>query len=258
MALYLGTGRHVKKGDPEPDPPAEDVIRVYHMKFCPFSQRLKLVLHAKGIDHENVNINIKNKPDWMKEKNPREKVPFMELNGKVLYESDIIARYLDECHGNDRKLSTSDPWRRAEEHMLMGDLDKSIQGFYGLACSKDDEEKKRQNCEKIQTGFASLEKHLAKYKQPFIGGDVPGITDYMFWPFLERMKMLMNHVIQRHATALRYYELMSSDASVIACRLPDDIHRKFIETYKTGNPAFDYDVDSTALQVVTMCKVENP
>ena len=51
---------------------------------------------------------------------------------------------------------------------------------------------------------------------------------------------------------------MSSDASVIACRLPDEIHRKFIETYKTGNPAFDYDVDSAALQVVTMCKVENP
>lgn len=248
----MGTGRHLVTGDPEPEPPEIDVLRVYGMKFCPFVQRLKLVMHAKGLDHENVNCNLKNKPEWLLAKNPRGKVPVLELNGKILYESDIIARYIDEVFPGNRKLATEDPWVRAEEHMLMGDLDKSISGFYGMARASD-EEKRKDSFDKISAGFSCLEKHLTKYEQPFIGGAQPGITDYMFWPFLERMSLLMICVIQKYPTIYKYYQTMSSDPSVQACRHPADLHQEFIATYRSGD--CNYDMGETEFDAaVTKCK----
>lgn len=40
------------------------------MVFCPYAQRVRLVLSAKDIDHETVNINLKDKPEWLFELNP--------------------------------------------------------------------------------------------------------------------------------------------------------------------------------------------
>lgn len=48
------------------------------------------MLAAKGIEHECVNINLKDKPEWFFELNPVGKVPVIELpGGKVIYESAI-------------------------------------------------------------------------------------------------------------------------------------------------------------------------
>ena len=53
-------------------------------------QRARLVLAAKGIEYECVNINLKDKPDWYLEMNPLGKVPTIEMpDGKVIYESAI-------------------------------------------------------------------------------------------------------------------------------------------------------------------------
>lgn len=247
---YMGKGRHLAPGDAEPDPPAKDVLRVYGMKFCPYVQRLKLVMHAKSVDHENVNCNLMTKPDWLFVKNPRGKVPVLEINGKILYESDVTSRYIDEAYTGDRKLVSQDLWRRAEEQILLGDLNQSISGFYGAGLAKD-EDKRKESLEKIKLGFSSLEKHLKNYSEPFIGGKKAGFSDYMFWPFLERISLMMMPIIQQYPSVLNYYEHMSKDPSVIACRQPDDIHMQFIKSYQAKNLIYDIgDVDPSS---VTLC-----
>lgn len=35
------------------------------MVFCPYAQRVRLVLAAKGIEYETVNIQLKDKPEWL-------------------------------------------------------------------------------------------------------------------------------------------------------------------------------------------------
>jgi len=53
-------------------------------------QRARLVLAAKGIEYECVNINLKDKPEWFYGLNPLGKVPVIEMpDGKVIYESAI-------------------------------------------------------------------------------------------------------------------------------------------------------------------------
>ena len=74
--------------------------------------------------HETININLSNKPEWyLKNKNPRGLVPTLELNGEVIYESDITSTFVDETYPG-RKLTTTDSLKKAKELMFMGDYSK--------------------------------------------------------------------------------------------------------------------------------------
>lgn len=69
-----------------------------------------------------VNCNLVNKPEFLLEINPLGKVPTIEQDGKVLYESLIVCDYMDEAYqaGNDKfKLNSSDPFQRAKDKILL-------------------------------------------------------------------------------------------------------------------------------------------
>ncbi|XP_019491833.1 PREDICTED: glutathione S-transferase omega-1 [Hipposideros armiger] len=44
-----GSSRSLEKGSAPPGPVPEGLIRLYSMRFCPFAERTRLVLEAKGI-----------------------------------------------------------------------------------------------------------------------------------------------------------------------------------------------------------------
>ncbi|XP_055416086.1 uncharacterized protein LOC129636607 isoform X9 [Bubalus kerabau] len=79
-AMSGGTVRSLGKGSAPPGPVPEGLIRVYSMRFCPYAKRTLLVLRAKGIRHEVININLKNKPEWFFKKNPLGLVPVLETS----------------------------------------------------------------------------------------------------------------------------------------------------------------------------------
>lgn len=45
-------------------PRQEGLLRLYSMQFCPYAHRARLVLKAKGVPHDIVNINLAEKPEW--------------------------------------------------------------------------------------------------------------------------------------------------------------------------------------------------
>ena len=64
-------------------------------------------------------MNLTEKPEWLLEKSPLGKVPCLELeNGETLYESLIIADYLDEAYPQTR-LSPTDPLSKAKDKLLI-------------------------------------------------------------------------------------------------------------------------------------------
>ncbi|CAL8297434.1 unnamed protein product [Merluccius merluccius] len=120
----MSTQKSFAKGSAAPGPVSDGSIRLYSMRFCPFAQRTRLVLHAKGIKHDIVNINLKDKPDWFIEKNPLGLVPTLETpSGQVIYESPITCEYLDEVY-TDNKLLPADPFQKAQQKMLMEHFSK--------------------------------------------------------------------------------------------------------------------------------------
>ena len=67
--------------------------------------------------HELVNVNLKYKPKWIRERYPAGLVPILEKDGRVVYESSVCNDYLDEMYP-EPKLTPSDPYEKAEDKML--------------------------------------------------------------------------------------------------------------------------------------------
>lgn len=83
--------------------------------------RVKIVLHEKGLDHETVRIDLQKgeqkNPEFLK-LNPYGKVPVIVDGDKVLFESCIINEYLDETYPNP-PLMPDDPYTRAWGRVLI-------------------------------------------------------------------------------------------------------------------------------------------
>jgi glutathione S-transferase len=85
------------------------------------SDRVKIVLHEKGLAYERVTLDLARKeqkpPEFLK-LNPYGKVPVINDNGKVLFESCIINEYLEEQYP-DPPLMPKDPYLRARGRILV-------------------------------------------------------------------------------------------------------------------------------------------
>jgi len=85
------------------------------------SDRTKIALHEKGLAYERVTLNLANKdqkrPDFLK-LNPYGKVPVLDDDGKILFESCIINEYLDEKYP-DPPMMPKDPYLRGRGRVLV-------------------------------------------------------------------------------------------------------------------------------------------
>jgi glutathione S-transferase len=68
--------------------------------LCPYVQRAAIALLEQDLPFERRNIDLGNKPDWFLEISPLGKVPVLVVDDDaVLFESSVIAQYVDELTG---------------------------------------------------------------------------------------------------------------------------------------------------------------
>ncbi|UWQ74172.1 glutathione S-transferase family protein [Leisingera sp. M658] len=79
--------------------------------LCPYVQRAVIVLSEKAIPHRRTYIDLADKPEWFRSLSPLGRVPVLETGGRVLFESQVIAEYLDET--TPGSLHPADPLERA-------------------------------------------------------------------------------------------------------------------------------------------------
>ena len=237
---YMGDYHHYETGEEEPAPPAKDVLRVYGMKFCPFVHRLKLVLAAKGVEHETVNVHLQRKPEWLFKKNPRGVVPIIEKNDEIIYESDITSEYVDDAYEGKTKVLETDPLIRAKGKMLLGDLNAAIGKLLQVWFrQKTDDDFVKEALEKLVCGFQALEKYLTSNGYKYISGHTAGMNDFMFWPMMERISLYYMDKIKENSVVLSYYERMSELEAVKVNRHQEALHIQLIESYKRKEIEYD-------------------
>jgi pyrimidodiazepine synthase len=169
---------------PKPAAPKPGQLRLYGHRFCPYVYRVRLVLAAKKIPHEVLNIHLQKKPIWLAEKNPNTKVPIIEKDGNILYESAIVSDYLDETYPGVKLLST-DPLEKAKGRILVentGKLNGSL-----VAAVKNPEPSAH---DAIYKEILYYENELAARGTDYFNGQNPGMTDYMLWPSFEWLPLL--------------------------------------------------------------------
>jgi len=95
-------------------------IKLYDAVPSSNSDRVKIALHEKGLAYDRVTLVLAKKeqkrPEHLK-LNPYGKVPVLDDDGKVLFESCIINEYLDEKYPNP-PLMPKDPYLRARIRVL--------------------------------------------------------------------------------------------------------------------------------------------
>jgi glutathione S-transferase len=89
-------------------------MTLYDAARCPYCARVRIVLAEKGVPYEPVEIDLRDRPAWIYDKNPTGRVPVLEEDTLVLPESEVIMEYLEERFP-DPALLPADPAARGLE-----------------------------------------------------------------------------------------------------------------------------------------------
>ncbi|XP_024152627.1 glutathione S-transferase omega-1 [Oryzias melastigma] len=237
----MSTEKSFAKGSAAPGPVPKDQIRLYSMRFCPFAQRTRLVLHAKGIKFETININLKEKPDWFLQKNPLGLVPVLETPaGEIIYESSITCEYLDEVYP-EKKLLPSSPFAKAQQRMMLEHFSKIVPFFYRIPSAKRNGEDVSGMEAEMKEKLGKLNEELVQKKTKFFGGDSITMIDYMMWPHFERTEVYGVMNCLDHTPELKkWMERMLEDPAVKATMFSIEAHRAFYKSFIDGKPDYDY------------------
>nr|APX61041.1 putative glutathione S-transferase omega class member 3a [Leptinotarsa decemlineata] len=176
---------HLSTGSQEP-PRVEGLLRVYSNKFCPFAQRVLLVLKAKEIPHDIVNINIFNKPEWYFNIHLEGKVPVLLDGSNIILESLDICEYLEEKYPHQHPLYPSDPETKNKDRELIQKIEASSSLYMKCCFGKDDKTSPEEWAKLFVEALQDFEDELEKRGTRFFGGEEPGMLDYMLWPWEER------------------------------------------------------------------------
>ncbi|KAL2739711.1 pyrimidodiazepine synthase [Vespula maculifrons] len=234
--------KHLSTGSVAP-PIVPGKIRLYSMRFCPYAQRIHLVLDAKKIPYDVVYINLTQKPEWFLEKNPFGKVPCIELEGgEVLYESLIIAEYLDEAYPQNKLCSLS-PFAKAKDKLLIDRFNGVITNMYKLYAGTSVD---RDLYNEALSSLEYFDRELVKRRTPFFGGTSPGMLDLMIWPWCERADIIRilrgDEFIISRERFLRLFEwrnAMKEDPAIKKSYLDAEIHSKYVRSRLAGIPQYD-------------------
>ena len=240
------TAHHHETGAENPIP-KNGKITFLNMRFCPFAQRAALLLIAKNVDFNIVNVNLKKKPEWFLEANPFGMVPTLVMpDNKSIIESDICADYVDDVFG-DEKLTHQDPLKKAQDKVTVALFAKCWGAWYGIMFNEPGTEKYNQAIQNYLTAYGRIEKLLkGKNTKFFFGDEKPGMVDYMIWPFLERygasIRMFPDTKLDAEVfpTVLAWRERMFQDPVVKTYLVPDEIHEGFLKAGHGGKIP-DYD-----------------
>ncbi|KAG5669332.1 hypothetical protein PVAND_017220 [Polypedilum vanderplanki] len=236
---------HLTKGSSQPTFPDNEILRLYSMKYCPYAHRAHLVLDAKNIPYHTVFINLTEKPEWLSKVSALTKVPALELpgvKGDSLIESLIICDYIDEKYPQN-SLNSKDPLEKARDRILVQKFETISPVFARFVFWKKEEDK-GELLKKLYAGLKNFDDELNERNSKFFGGEKPGMTDYMIWPWFERFEVL-NFMLEekfkldkdRFPKLSEWFDGMMNDEAVRRNFIDIDDHYRFVTTRDYDNAA---------------------
>lgn len=103
--------------------------------LCPYVQRAAIVLREKEVAYRRIDIDLSDKPAWFREISPFGKVPLLMVGDTVLFESAVIAEYLEEVHGP--ALHPIDPLEKARHRGWIEFASSILSDIWTLEVTQD-------------------------------------------------------------------------------------------------------------------------
>lgn len=182
------------------------------MRFCPYAQRIHLVLDAKNIPYHTTFINLKQKPEWLTQFSPFGKVPALGLTNEndtpYIYESLVIADYLDEKYPQI-PLYPKDPLAKTWDRLWIERFNDIIKAYYQVVNGTEGKPVPGSLTE-MAVGLDKFEEELKKRDNVFFDGKKPGMLDFMIWPWCERIAMFKFVVGDKYEMDIKRYPKLVS------------------------------------------------
>lgn len=168
------------------------MLRLYFHPRSTYSRRVRVALIEKGIDYEPVELDMANRahksPEYLA-KNPYGRVPTLEHDGYVLYESAAILWYLESIHPSPA-LAPADARGRAQVDMHVRLCDAQLARHAGVVLfpkrflppERWDKPAMDAACTEVGKHFAIVEQQLGS--REYLVGEAFTLADVAYLPFL--------------------------------------------------------------------------
>ena len=173
-------------------------IKLHYHPFSTYSRRVRIALAEKEIAHELVTVDMvarKHREQPYLSLNPYGRVPTLDEDGFVLYESTAILNYLEATHPTPA-LVPADVRSRAlvDLHMKLCDLQLTRQAGI-IVFPKRFLPKERWDTAAMADAKSQIEKHLAIVERALAGktylvAEQFSLADICYAPFLEFLPLM--------------------------------------------------------------------
>jgi glutathione S-transferase len=174
------------------------VLRLYYHPASTYARRVHITLLEKHIEFEPVVLDMVNRahkaPEYLAQ-NPYGRVPTIDDDGFVMYESSAILQYLEATRPLP-PLTPADPRGRArvDMHLRLCDLQMS-RPTGQIIFPKRFLPQERWDLAAMAQAKTEIEKHLAILEQtlgnrPYLVGDAYTLADIAYTPFLQFLPLM--------------------------------------------------------------------
>lgn len=174
------------------------MIRLYHHPRSTFARRVRIALLEKKIEHESIELDMAARahktPEYLA-LNPYGRVPTIDDDGFVLYESAAILQYLEATRPAP-PLVPSDPKGRALVDMHLRLCDGQVGRHAGaILFPKRFLPKEKWDAPAMAQAKAEIEKHLAIVEatlgnRQYLVGEAFTVADITYLPFLHFLSVM--------------------------------------------------------------------
>lgn len=185
-------------------------LELVSFKTCPFVQRAAIVLHEKAMPFEITYIDRTNRPDWFLKISPLGKVPLLKVDDSILFESAVIAEYLDEVYP-PRLLHPTNALRRAHNRAWIEFSSTLLSSQFQMLMSAD-----RVSFDTAAARFGELLDRLEAElgPGPFFNGAGFALVDCAFAPLFMRMTIMEPYL--KHGALARRPRIQAWSKTLLA------------------------------------------
>lgn len=221
--------------------PSNPHITLWSARVCPFAQRTRLVLAAKGLDYTLREVDLDQPERAFLDRSPYAKVPLLECDGDRVWESAIVNEYLEERFP-DPPLLPAIPGARAAARLAIDYCNQFlVPRFYKLLLIQDNEAQQAVAA-RLTESLRHIDEGLTPANPGWFGG-APGLVDFAYYPFFERFPSLTHYrgfAIPAELERLqRWLDAMAVRPEVQRCASPAAFYIERYARYADGSAESD-------------------
>ncbi|MFZ0041545.1 MAG: glutathione S-transferase family protein [Solirubrobacteraceae bacterium] len=110
--------------------------RLWSWKLSPFAAKARIAFAEKGVPVDLIEIHPVERPERLRELNPSNRVPVLEVDGVAIRESTPICEWLEDAYP-ERPLWPAEPARRARARGLLRWVDDELTVNFFLSMRKE-------------------------------------------------------------------------------------------------------------------------